>query len=259
MNTRAVKASVIAASLAALAVLLQVTVSAHHSFAMYDQKKVVTHTGVVKQFVPQANHAEIHFLLLADDHKSLAKGKDGKNVEWGIEMAGTAQLERQGISPKTFGAGHGVQRAHEPAARRIELRRPRRRAGQVPGGYDDQQAEAPGARQALRLGCRPHPHRRHELLTLRTFAAEFRVRVILSSAARSRAPTHVSILLCMPRHRVRSRPRSSACDSADRGGPVRRRYSAGHRDVERVRQHRCWYRRSLVVAARRPVRRGCRD
>jgi hypothetical protein len=101
MNTRIVKASVIAAS---LAVLLQITVSAHHSFAMYDQKKVVTHTGVVKQFVPQANHAEIHFLLLAPDHKSLAT-KDGKNVEWGIEMAGTAQLERQGISPKTFGPG----------------------------------------------------------------------------------------------------------------------------------------------------------
>ena len=105
MSTRTVTGSVMAASLAILAVLVQVTVSAHHSFAMYDQKKVVTFTGVVKQFVPQANHAEIHFMLLADDHKSLAKGKDGKYVEWGIEMAGTAQLERQGISPKTFGPG----------------------------------------------------------------------------------------------------------------------------------------------------------
>jgi hypothetical protein len=59
MDTRTVKTSVIAASLAMLALVLQVTVSAHHSFAMYDQKKVVTLTGVVKQFVPQANHAEI--------------------------------------------------------------------------------------------------------------------------------------------------------------------------------------------------------
>ena len=105
MRTRTVAAPVMAASLAMLAVLLQITLSAHHSFAMYDQKKVVTLTGVVKQFVPQANHAEIHFMLFAEDHKSLAKGKDGKYVEWGIEMAGTAQLERQGISPKTFGAG----------------------------------------------------------------------------------------------------------------------------------------------------------
>ena len=105
MNTRTVNASVITASLAMLAVVLQVTVSAHHSFAMYDQKKVVTLTGVVKQFVPQANHAEIHFMLFAPDHKSLAKGTDGKYVEWGIEMAGTAQLERQGMSPATFGPG----------------------------------------------------------------------------------------------------------------------------------------------------------
>jgi hypothetical protein len=102
MNTRTVKATVIAGS---LAVLLQVAVSAHHSFAMYDQKKVVTLTGVVKQFVPQANHAEIHFLLLADDHKSLAKGKDGKNVEWGIEMAGTAAIAQQGITSQSFPAG----------------------------------------------------------------------------------------------------------------------------------------------------------
>ena len=92
-------------ALAVVAVLLPITLSAHHSFAMYDQNKVVTLTGVVKQFVPQANHAEIHFLLLAPDYKSLAKGADGKNVEWGLEMAGTAQLERQGITPKTFGPG----------------------------------------------------------------------------------------------------------------------------------------------------------
>src|SRR5688572_33221999 len=89
MNTRAVKASVIAAALAVLAVLLQVTVTAHHSFAMYDQKKVVTHTRVVKQVVPQANHAEIHVLLLVADHKSLATGKDGKHAHGGTEVAGT--------------------------------------------------------------------------------------------------------------------------------------------------------------------------
>jgi hypothetical protein len=105
MNTRILNASAIVASLVVVAVLFEVPVSTHHSFAMYDQTKVVTLTGVVKQFVPQANHAEIHFLLLAPDHKSLAKAADGKNVEWGLEMAGTAQLERQGIGPKTFGPG----------------------------------------------------------------------------------------------------------------------------------------------------------
>jgi hypothetical protein len=105
MRKQTVKASALAASLAVLGVLLEIPVSTHHSFAMYDQSKVVTLTGVVRQFAPQANHAEIHFMLFAPDHKSLSKGADGKYVEWGIEMAGTAQLERQGISPKTFGAG----------------------------------------------------------------------------------------------------------------------------------------------------------
>jgi Family of unknown function (DUF6152) len=105
MSSRTVKAFVMAGCLTLLVMLFESPVSTHHSFAMYDQTKVVTLTGVVKQFVPQANPAEIHFVLLAPDHKSLAKGADGKPVEWGIEMAGTAQLERQGISPKTFGAG----------------------------------------------------------------------------------------------------------------------------------------------------------
>ena len=105
MKTRTVNASAMAACLTLLVVLLGSTVSTHHSFAMYDQKKVVTLTGVVKQFVPQANHAEIHFMMLAPDHKSLAKGADGKYVEWGIEMAGTAQLARQDVTGKTYGPG----------------------------------------------------------------------------------------------------------------------------------------------------------
>jgi hypothetical protein len=105
MSTRISKASALGAALVVLVGMLSVTALAHHSFAMYDQTKTVTLTGVIKQFVPQANHAEIHFILLADDHKSLKKGPDGKPVEWGIEMAGTAQLVPQGITAQTYGAG----------------------------------------------------------------------------------------------------------------------------------------------------------
>src|SRR5262245_12731780 len=100
---RIVKTSLVAAVV--LVVILSAPVLAHNSFAMYDQTKVVTLTGVVKQFVPQANHAEIHFILLADDHKSLKKGADGKPVEWGVEMAGTAQLVPQGITAQSYGPG----------------------------------------------------------------------------------------------------------------------------------------------------------
>ena len=90
---------------ALLAVVLGVApVLAHHSFAMYDQTKTVTLTGVAYQFVAQANHAEIHFYLIGPDGK-LAKEKDGKNVDWGVEMAGAAAVAQQGITAATFPVG----------------------------------------------------------------------------------------------------------------------------------------------------------
>jgi hypothetical protein len=83
---------------------LSVPVLAHHSFAMYDQTKTVTLTGVAYQFVAQANHAEIHFYLIGPDGK-LAKEKDGKNVDYGVEMAGAAAVAAQGITTTAFPVG----------------------------------------------------------------------------------------------------------------------------------------------------------
>jgi len=77
---------------------------AHHSFAMYDQTKTVVLTGVAYQFVAQANHAEIHFYLIGPDGK-LAKDKDGKNVDWGVEMAGAAAMAQQGVTAASFPVG----------------------------------------------------------------------------------------------------------------------------------------------------------
>jgi hypothetical protein len=105
MKTRTVSGWAKAACLALLVMLVGSPVSTHHSFAMYDQNKVVTLTGVMRQFVPQANHAELHFILFAPDHKALAKGEDGKYIEWGVEMAGTAAIAQQGITGTTFAAG----------------------------------------------------------------------------------------------------------------------------------------------------------
>ena len=85
--------------------LLAVPAVSHHSFAMYDQSKTVVLTGAVKQLNPQANHAELHFYLLAPDRKSVAKGADGKYVEWGVEMAGAAAVAQQGISTTSFPPG----------------------------------------------------------------------------------------------------------------------------------------------------------
>jgi len=105
MKTQLIKGVTAAAALAMVAMLVQ-GVSAHHSFAMYDQTKTVTLTGIAKTFVAQANHAEIHFYLVAPDRKGLAKEADGKtNVEWGVEMAGAAAVAQQGITAQTFPAG----------------------------------------------------------------------------------------------------------------------------------------------------------
>jgi len=105
MKTHTLRAWTMAAPLAVLAVLFETPVSTHHSFAMYDQTKTVTLTGVVRQFVAQANHAELHFILIAPDRKGLAKDDGGEYVEWGVEMAGAAAVAEQGITTSTFGVG----------------------------------------------------------------------------------------------------------------------------------------------------------
>ena len=84
--------------------LLTLPLLAHHSFAMYDQNKTVVLTGVAYQFVAQANHAELHFYVIGPDGK-LIKDKDGKNVDWGVEMAGAAAVAQQGITAASFPAG----------------------------------------------------------------------------------------------------------------------------------------------------------
>ena len=105
MKNQTIRVLRMAAPLALAAALFETPLSSHHSFAMYDQTKTVTLTGVVKQFVAQANHAELHFYLIAPDRTGLAKGADGKYVEWGVEMAGAAAVAQQGITAATFWAG----------------------------------------------------------------------------------------------------------------------------------------------------------
>jgi hypothetical protein len=90
-----------AALLAGLGVL---PAQAHHSFAMYDQTRTLTLTGVVYQFVAQANHAELHVYLIGPDGK-LEKGSDGKPHAYGVEMAGAAAVAEQGITSDSLPPG----------------------------------------------------------------------------------------------------------------------------------------------------------
>jgi hypothetical protein len=87
-----------------VAAAFAVPASAHHSFAMYDQTKMLVLTGVVYQFVAQANHAELHIYLVGADGK-LEKDADGKLHPYGIEMAGAAVVAEQGMTADTMKAG----------------------------------------------------------------------------------------------------------------------------------------------------------
>ena len=101
MKTRFISAALFTA----ISLVLFITPAmSHHSFAMYDQSKTVTWTGVMTRFVAQANHAEIHFVPLGPDGKPL-RLPDGKPITWGVEMAGAAAVAEQGITAAGFPAG----------------------------------------------------------------------------------------------------------------------------------------------------------
>ena len=98
------KGAVAFLALALGVIALATPAMAHHSFAMYDQTKTVTWTGIMTRFVAQANHAEMHFVPLGPEGKPM-RGPDGKPIQWGVEMAGAAAVAQQGITAAGFPAG----------------------------------------------------------------------------------------------------------------------------------------------------------
>jgi formylmethanofuran dehydrogenase subunit B len=69
---------------------------AHHSGAMFDDKKEVTLSGTVKEF----QYTNPHSWLLVD-----VKDKSGKVVTWGFEAEGPSSLTRAGIRKSDFAPG----------------------------------------------------------------------------------------------------------------------------------------------------------
>jgi len=69
---------------------------AHHSGAMFEEKKTITVEGVVKEF----QYSNPHSWLVVD-----VKEKDGKVTTWGFEAEGPSTLRRAGIRPSDFAAG----------------------------------------------------------------------------------------------------------------------------------------------------------
>ena len=69
---------------------------AHHSAAMFDEKKTVTMEGQVKEF----QLTNPHSWLLVD-----VKDKDGKVTTWGFEAEGPSTLQRARIRPSDLAPG----------------------------------------------------------------------------------------------------------------------------------------------------------
>jgi hypothetical protein len=89
----------------AVAVTIAVPAYAHHSFAAYDMEKTKIFTGVVTRVNPDANHLQIFFAPMNDEHKNVLRGEDGKPIVWAVEMAGSAQAAKEGISVNSFPPG----------------------------------------------------------------------------------------------------------------------------------------------------------
>jgi len=84
---------------AALLTIATTPALAHHSGAMFEEKKTVTLEGVVKEF----QYSNPHSWLVVE-----VKSKDGKVTVWGFEAEGPSTLQRAGIRPSDLAAGTKV-------------------------------------------------------------------------------------------------------------------------------------------------------
>ncbi|NDV02821.1 hypothetical protein GZA08_17800 [Pseudoroseicyclus sp. CLL3-39] len=78
---------------------------AHHSFAMFDNTQVRVFTGVVTRINPDANHLQIFFAPLNDEHTTVVRDEAGDPIIWAVEMAGSAQAAAEGITVNNFAPG----------------------------------------------------------------------------------------------------------------------------------------------------------
>ena len=86
-------------------VFLTATVAAHHSGAMFDDKKTVTLTGVIVEF----QYTNPHSWLKVD-----VKDAKGKVVTWGFEAEGPSTLLRAGIKRSDLMPGMAVTVSGHP-------------------------------------------------------------------------------------------------------------------------------------------------
>jgi hypothetical protein len=76
--------------------LVSLSSMAHHSGSMFEEKKTITLTGVIKEF----QYTNPHSWLVID-----VTGDDGKVTTWGFEAEGPSTLLRAGIKKSDFKPG----------------------------------------------------------------------------------------------------------------------------------------------------------
>ena len=95
-------AAVFAAVVAAVGVR---AAQAHHSFAMYDEKKTYVFTGVVTRISPDANHLQIFFSPLDEGRKAVVRNSSGEPVMWAVELRAASQVAQDGVTVEAFPPG----------------------------------------------------------------------------------------------------------------------------------------------------------
>ena len=125
-------------------VALGATVSAHHSFAMYNLRITKVYTGVVTRIDPAPNHLQIFFAPMNEERTNVERDAAGEPIVWSVEMGGSAQMARQGISVSTFPPGtvfsvglHPLRNANPAGAREGGLFRCPDRTPPEPGAHCD--------------------------------------------------------------------------------------------------------------------------
>lgn len=78
---------------------------AHHSFAMYDEKKTYVFTGVVTRVSPDANHLQLFFSPLNDERTAVVRNGAGEPVIWTVELRAASQVAQEGITVDSFPPG----------------------------------------------------------------------------------------------------------------------------------------------------------
>src|SRR5215470_7155145 len=100
-----VRPRIVSAGLSALLVIalgVAGTARAHHSFAAYNMDVTKVFTGVVTRVNPDANHLQIFFAPMNDERKNVLRDGEGKPIIWAVEMAGSAEMAKEGVTVDSF-------------------------------------------------------------------------------------------------------------------------------------------------------------